>query len=189
VNPDPRTASLLEALDDVEPLDAREREDLAATRALLGAIDRPFDEASLPDHVTASVFCVSRLGVALHRHRRLGIWLQPGGHVDEGEAPDAAALRELMEETGIAAVHLVPSRLVHVAVHDVPWGHRHYDCRWLVEATTTELRPGAEESAEVRWLTPDDAMARCEPGLVSGLGKALGEARRLGLAAVASWPP
>ena len=32
--------------------------------------------------MTASTFAVSALGVVLHRHRRLGLWLQPGGHVE-----------------------------------------------------------------------------------------------------------
>ena len=39
-------------------------------------------------------------GILLLVHRRLGIWLQPGGHVDPGETPWEAARRETVEETG-----------------------------------------------------------------------------------------
>lgn len=186
---DPRTAPLLAALGSVEPVDATERDDVARTVELLHRCAAPFDEDAQGDHVTASTFAVSTLGVVLLRHRRLGIWVQPGGHIDPTEPPAGAALRELAEETGLAAVHLDPASLVHVSVHDGPRGHRHFDCRWLVEATTTAIAPRAGESNQVRWFAPDAALARCEPSLVAGLAKALGVARRLGLRAVASWPP
>jgi ADP-ribose pyrophosphatase YjhB (NUDIX family) len=39
--------------------------------------------------------------VVLHRHRVLGIWVQPGGHIDSGETPWDAAVRETAEETGL----------------------------------------------------------------------------------------
>jgi 8-oxo-dGTP pyrophosphatase MutT (NUDIX family) len=125
----------------------------------------------------------------LLRHRRLGIWVQPGGHVDAGESPDQAALRELAEETGLRARHLEPLTLTHVSVHEGPMGHRHFDCRWLVAAQTTAIAPQAGESGEVRWFTPDAALARCSPDLTAGLTKALRDAQRLELPEVASWPP
>jgi 8-oxo-dGTP pyrophosphatase MutT (NUDIX family) len=189
VSRDARAARLRDELSSIAPVDPLERSDLDETIALLEACDTAFDEGAQPRHVTASTFAVSELGVVLHLHRRLGIWLQPGGHVDPGEAPQDAALRELAEETGIVAVHLDPPLLVHVSVHDTPWGHRHYDCRWLVEATSTTLRPALGESPEVRWAAPDAALDECAPDLVVGLTKALDAARRLELAAVASWPP
>jgi 8-oxo-dGTP pyrophosphatase MutT (NUDIX family) len=186
VTADPRVADLDARLAELVATDAVELGDVAATRAFLAASDRPFD-ADRTEHVTASAFCVGPLGVLLHRHRLLGLWLQPGGHVDPGEPPAAAALRELAEETGVVARHLDPPWLVHVSVHDGPRGHRHLDCRWLVLATTSALVPQAGESQEVAWLSPAAALGRCAPDLVVGLRKALDTARALDLPVVASW--
>lgn len=52
-------------------------------------------------HFTVAVFVVWEGSVLLHRHRKLGIWLPPGGHIEPGELPDEAAAREVLEETGI----------------------------------------------------------------------------------------
>lgn len=59
----------------------------------------------MPDSVTrdftVAVFVVSERRVLLHLHRKLGIWLPPGGHIEPNELPDEAALREVEEEAGI----------------------------------------------------------------------------------------
>jgi ADP-ribose pyrophosphatase YjhB (NUDIX family) len=53
-------------------------------------------------HMTASVFVLNRQRqVLLLRHKSLGVWLYPGGHVERHETPDDAALREVREETGL----------------------------------------------------------------------------------------
>ncbi len=39
--------------------------------------------------------------VLLIKHTKLGIWLPPGGHIEEGELPHIAAEREVLEETGV----------------------------------------------------------------------------------------
>ena len=52
-------------------------------------------------HFTVAVFVVWEGSVLLHRHRKLGMWLPPGGHIELGELPDEAAAREVLEETGI----------------------------------------------------------------------------------------
>ena len=54
-------------------------------------------------HVTAScwILCPERDEVLLTHHRKLGIWIQLGGHLDGGEDVLDAALREAREESGI----------------------------------------------------------------------------------------
>ncbi len=50
---------------------------------------------------TVSVFVTDGLKTLLIRHRKYGKWLQPGGHLEENEIPTEAAIREVLEETGI----------------------------------------------------------------------------------------
>jgi len=52
-------------------------------------------------HFTVAVFVVWEGNVLLHFHRKLGMWLPPGGHIEKDELPDEAAVREVLEETGI----------------------------------------------------------------------------------------
>lgn len=154
------------------PVDEREA---AAQVRFLTELDRlpsPFDEHADPVHVTASAIVLNPAGdaVLLHRHKRLGLWLQPGGHIDGGEHPADAAAREVREETGIARVrHVAASpEVVHVDVHPGPKGHTHLDLRYLVEADG-EPAPGRDESQDVRWFGWTDAIERADPGLRGAL--------------------
>ena len=52
-------------------------------------------------HFTVAVFVVWEGNVLLHFHRKLSMWLPPGGHIEQGELPDDAAVREVLEETGL----------------------------------------------------------------------------------------
>lgn len=52
--------------------------------------------------------CYTAGGILIHnkkalliKHKKLNIWLNPGGHIDEGELPHQAAEREFFEETGV----------------------------------------------------------------------------------------
>jgi ADP-ribose pyrophosphatase YjhB (NUDIX family) len=63
---------------------------------------------------TATTFVVWQGGVLLHKHRKLGRWFPPGGHVEPNELPDDAAVREVLEETGVR-VALIGERALPVS--------------------------------------------------------------------------
>jgi 8-oxo-dGTP pyrophosphatase MutT (NUDIX family) len=154
----------------LRPVDDREVRSQAEFMAALDRLERPCDEHADPTHVTASAIVTGRRGVVLHRHKRMGIWLQPGGHIEPGETPEDAALREVLEETGLALTHPPTGpRLVHVDVHAAPKGHTHLDLRYLLEAGDADPAPPAGESQDVRWFSWDEAIAAADPGLVGAL--------------------
>jgi 8-oxo-dGTP pyrophosphatase MutT (NUDIX family) len=163
-------AALRDQIEDLDPVDQREADSIAATLGRLELPGDPFEQVH-DHHLTASAFVVSSRGVVLHRHRRLGIWVQPGGHVDAGESPASAALRETLEETGLVARHLDPVELFHVDVHPGPRGHTHYDLRYVVTAAPLDPTPPANESPEVDWFDFDAAQVRCEAALAPALAK------------------
>lgn len=158
----------------LRPVDDREAESIIRTLAELDRLPAPLDEHADLVHVTASAVVVGPRGTLLHRHKRLGLWMQPGGHVDPGEHPAEAALREVLEETGIVARHADPAslRVAHVDVHAGGRGHTHLDLRYVLHAGAEEPVPGPGESPDVRWFDWDSALAVADPGLV-GLLRAL----------------
>jgi 8-oxo-dGTP pyrophosphatase MutT (NUDIX family) len=162
---------LRDQIERLEPSDDRESRSIVATLERLDWPGDPFAEEENPHHLTASAFVVSSRGVVLHRHRLLGIWIQPGGHVDATESPEAAALRETLEETGLVARHLDPIELFQVDLHPGPKGHTHYDLRYVVLAPPDDPSPPEHESPEVEWFDFDVAQERCEPALAPVLAR------------------
>ena len=119
------------------PINERERESIEKFLSLAPILTDPFNEHADLVHITASAIVVSDAGdkVALHMHKRLNMWLQPGGHIEAGETAAQGALREAEEEIGLPVRHESDGGVfVHVDVHAGPKGHTHLDLRYVVRA-------------------------------------------------------
>lgn len=157
-----------------QPIDERESASLAAFVEHFDRLADPCNEHADDVHVTASAILVGRRGVVLHLHKRLQLWLQPGGHIEAGELPWDAALREAFEETGlpVALTGEPPNNepaLAHVDVHPGPRGHTHLDLRYMVLGADADPQPPPGESQQVRWFSWDEAIETADPGLAGAL--------------------
>jgi 8-oxo-dGTP pyrophosphatase MutT (NUDIX family) len=160
------------AVERFSPRTQRETEARRRFLAELAGLERPFDATGGPVHVTGSALVLGPSGTVLHVHRKLGTWLQPGGHVDPGETPSGAALRETVEETGLPVRHPDSGPvLIHIDVHPAADDHLHLDLRYLLLSPEAEPRPAEGESPQVRWFSLDEARAVADPGLVDGIDR------------------
>lgn len=160
------------AYEPADPAEARHRE---ALLDLLRNTAAPFSRAQFdPGHVTASCFIVDAAGrLLLHEHRRLGRWLQMGGHLEPGEGTVEAALREGAEESGLLDLRLLDEGIADLDVHLIPAGkgepqHRHFDVRYIAQtASPGAIASDARESRNLMWFDLDRAaeMMRGEESL------------------------
>jgi 8-oxo-dGTP pyrophosphatase MutT (NUDIX family) len=135
-----RRQDLLEALAAYRPESAPEEAVLARFLAFLDRPD-PFFRGDPAGHVTASAIVARPRGdlFLLVSHRKLGGWLQPGGHVepDDSSVFDTA-LREVREETGLERLESpLGDSILDLDVHPIPAleedpPHFHYDVRFLL---------------------------------------------------------
>ena len=91
------------------------------------------------------------------------VWELPAGRRDGGEAPEAGARRELIEETGVVAAHmeLLAEFFTTPGFCD--------ERMWLFRASGLTLgiaQPEADERIEMRWFTPAEVDAALADGTV-----------------------
>jgi 8-oxo-dGTP pyrophosphatase MutT (NUDIX family) len=156
-------------LQEYAPADAREAQHLRDIVNLLTGGGDSFSRAHFePGHITASLFILdpSRERLLLHHHRRLDRWLQMGGHVESGEDPKVAALREGREESGLLDLELVVDGIFDLDVHVIPAakgepGHRHFDVRYLARTRIPDaITLDVAESKALAWVPLAEAEAR-----------------------------
>ena len=126
-----------------------------------------------PGHITASTLVVNaaRTEVLLTLHRKIGGWLQLGGHCEPQDASlAAAALREAVEESGIGGLVLSdgPVQLDRHRVRCHPEGSWHLDVEYLAFAPEGALHRISEESEDLRWF-PVDALPESADHVVRSL--------------------
>ena len=133
----------------------------------------PFVRTRVDGHFTASAWLVSDDGsrVLLTHHRKLGRWLQLGGHADGDRDLARAALREAVEESGLAGLSAQPAIFDldrhRIPVHGTVPEHWHYDVRFIVRAGHVEDFVVSAESHDLAWR--DIASLRDDAGADSSL--------------------
>lgn len=171
----------------VVPADEAEERDKDQILAFVRTHPDPFSRAHLEAHLTASALVVregdNRLLFGFHR--KLGRWLQLGGHGEPGEvSPFAVALREAVEESGIDGLDLHPATPgpVDLDIHAIPArgnvpAHLHLDIRYvLVAPARAEPVLREDEHMEMRWFTWTEAQ---DLGFDPALRRLLAKAHRL----------
>ncbi|OFW64764.1 MAG: hypothetical protein A2135_06275 [Actinobacteria bacterium RBG_16_67_15] len=166
--------TLIQLLTSYAPTDADEQSYRLQMLDVAAAAVDPFarDEYS-PGHFTASGFIIHPDGerVLLVHHGKIGIWVQPGGHVDaEDDGLIQAARREVAEETGITDLTPITDGLFDIDVHEFPEGsgqprHLHFDLRFGFVAGDGAITTTAEVR-DCRWVAWEDL-----PGL--GVGRSV----------------
>ena len=131
------------------------------TLRLLQTQSRCFENDCYDDgHVTGSAWILApdRTHALLTLHRKLGIWIQVGGHSDGNPDTLEVALREAAEESGLA-VRPLSTGIFDVEIHRFPAigdapPHLHYDVRFALIASDWSLAV-SEESRQLAWMPLD----------------------------------
>ena len=183
---------LLRQLAAYRPYNEQEAADRALILECLTAHEDIFSRENRLAHMTASAWVVNRARtkvlMAYHNIYRSWSWL--GGHADGDADLLAVALREVSEESGLAAQHVRAAdtasgifslEVLTVDGHEkrgayVP-SHLHLNVTYLVEADEEKLLYIKEdENSGVAWFTPEEALAAStEPWFVERIYRKLNE--------------
>jgi 8-oxo-dGTP pyrophosphatase MutT (NUDIX family) len=165
--PDDLRTLVSDLVSGVTPFDAREAADQADILDWVTSGEQLFrtvPPATPPKHLVVYFIPVDLTSgcLLLGDHRKSGLWLPPGGHVEDGESPHQALLREAQEELGITAEFhpdLGGDRPFFLTVTPTNSASSHVDVDlWFVLRVdhAARLYPDPREFAGVRWFDLDE---------------------------------
>lgn len=135
---------------------------------------------SMESHFTATGLVLSQTAnrALMIFHKKLQIWLPAGGHVEAGELPHEAVVREVFEETGVKA-HIIdtspnlllgPEREIQIqaprwVLHEpIPAykekaAHMHYDFIYCMQSECDDCCAQEQEVSHAQWFSADELRA------------------------------
>ncbi len=152
-----------------------------------------FERSCVDGHITASAWIVSHdhSRILLTHHRKLGVWLQLGGHADGDPDTERVALTEAREESGMQAFSFMPDadgmQVLDLDVHRIPARdrdpeHLHLDVNYLLVAAAGQPLVISDESTDLAWFDWGEARRRLhDPSQLRKVGKAWERLRPLGV--------
>jgi len=126
------------------------------------------------NHFTATgIVFNSKNQVLMVFHKKLNVWLPPGGHIEEDELPDDAVIREILEETGIRVKIKSLKQDIDISnkdscrelerpfiilLEDIEGNgkHNHIDMIYICSALNDEFTPQKLEVSDIGWFTLDE---------------------------------
>lgn len=135
------------------------------------------------DFVVA-VYPVRDSEVCLIKNKEEGLWLPPGGHIEEDEIPTKAAKREVREETGLEIrlfgdkdpegndenVKML-KKPDHFQLEDIKPGHQHIDLVYFAEIIEEKKPTHSHEHDGYKWFSRRELEKKDLTGNVRHFGK------------------
>lgn len=134
-----------------------------------------FERTNIHGHVTGSALVTNPTltRVLLTHHKKLGMWLQLGGHADGNPHIEDVAMTEACEESGLTRLKFLQFEHVFgleidgalpfdLDYHVIPQSekdesHVHYDIRYIIVGDDSEAHVVSDESLDVKWFGLEEA--------------------------------
>ena len=122
-----------------------------------------FSRTNHHGHFTGSAWIINpdKTKILMTHHKKIGKWLQLGGHADGESDLLKVSQREAVEESGINNFVTISNEIFDMDIHEIPPigsdpKHLHYDIRFLLQADPDkESLIISNESHDVAWIPLD----------------------------------
>lgn len=120
--------------------------------------EKPFSRDEKLGHITGSCWIIDKTcsKTLLTNHKKLNIWIHPGGHSEGETDPLDIAKREGVEETGLE-IEPISSFPFYLDIHTIPRykntpAHYHYDFTYLFTPVSSMNYTVSTESHDLKWI-------------------------------------